>query len=89
MEYVVLKDYQFVLLVSGVLFIFVLLIIVFLYGIKRKYDSIEKHISKKTDVTYAECINEYELLSKELGFEDNKSKMKKMFKIVELFKKKS
>lgn len=67
MESVVLKDYQFILLVL----ICVLLILAVFYGIKRKYDSIDKHISKRTKENYKECMTQYETLSSELDIKTN------------------
>ncbi len=54
-----LKDYQFVLLVIAVLLILLLLTLILLYGIKRKYDSIDKHINKDAPKAYKHCIDEY------------------------------
>lgn len=77
MKFIMLKDYQFVLLIL----ICVLLILLIFYTIKRKYDSIDKHISKKTKETYKECITEYETLSKELGIQTNNIKVKNIMNI--------
>lgn len=82
MDSIVLKDYQFVLIIIAVLFICILLILVFFYGIKRKYDSIDRHISKKTKETYKECSAEYETLSDELGIKTNYINCKNIFNII-------
>lgn len=85
MKLIVLKDYQFILLTL----ICVLLLLIIFYAIKRRYDSIDRHISKKTKETYKECTTEYETLSNELGIATKIVSIQEIVKFFkEVFKKK-
>lgn len=85
MKLLILKDYQFILLIL----MCILLLLIILYAIKRRYDSIDKHINKKTKETYKECITEYETLSDELGITSKKINVQEIIKFFkEVFKRK-
>lgn len=84
-----LKDYQFILLIFMFSFVCMLLLLIILYAVKRRYDSLDKHISKKTKETYKECITEYETLFDELDITPKKIKVEGIIKFFnEIFKRK-
>lgn len=64
-----LKDYQFVLLIITTVLLILVFFYILFYSVKRKYDSIDKHISDKRKETYKECMDEYDKITDELGIE--------------------
>lgn len=77
-----LKDYQFVLLALMALLLILVFFYIIFYSIKRKYDSIDKHIGDKQDNTYKECLDEYEKMTDNLGIQSNKIERITFFKLV-------
>lgn len=80
-----LKDYQFVLLTLMALLLILVFFYIIFYSIKRKYDSIDKHIDDKQNNTYKECLDEYEKMTDDLGIESNKIERITFFKLVKKF----
>ncbi len=83
-----LEDYQFVLLIIVTTLFFVLLTLCFFYSVKRKYDSIDKHLDNNQNKTYKECVTEYEALTNEINVELNSTTKKSILQLIKHFIKK-